>query len=259
MNLNDCNDWSFPISMALVQVLRWQLVPHSPIWTKLNLKFKFVHIQTYFERDVRQIVNVGDLNTFDRFLRICAGRTGQILNLSDIARDVGVSVPTIKKWVSILEASYQIYLLPPHFRNFGKRIVKSPKLYFLDPAIATYLMGLHDREPTLNGPMIRHLFETIVISEWVKTFYHRGERPELYYWRSKTGLEIDLIIDRNNRLYPVEVKSTATLLPGHAEGLFKWRNLAGDHAEPGVLVANIDKPSLLKGCRAISWRHSLDI
>jgi hypothetical protein len=96
-------------------------------------------IQTYLERDVRQVLNVGDLNVFNRFLRLCAGRTGQILNLSELARDVGVSVPTTKKWLSVLEASYQVFLLPPHFKNFGKRIIKSPKLYFLDTAIATYL------------------------------------------------------------------------------------------------------------------------
>ena len=216
------------------------------------------YIQTYLERDVRQIVNVGDLNTFDRFLRICAGRTAQILNMSEIARDVGVSVPTIKKWISILQASYQIHLLPPHFANLGKRIIKSPKLFFLDPAIATFLMGLHHAEPTTKGPLIGPLFETIVVSEWVKAFYHRGEKPELYYWRSKTGLEVDLVIDRNRRLYPLEVKSTATLLPGHVDNLLKWRQLAGDIATACVTVANIDKPTTLKGCRAIPWRFPLD-
>ena len=215
------------------------------------------YIQTYLERDVRQIINVGDLNTFDRFLRVCAARTGQILNLSEISRDVGMSVPTIKKWISILEASYQIYLLPPHFRNFGKRIIKSPKIYFLDPAIATFLMGLHDSEPLLNGPMIGHLFETVVVSEWVKAFYHRGEKSELFYWRSKAGLEIDLLIDRNHRLFPLEAKASATLLPGHAKALNKWRNLAGEEAVKGVIVANIDNPMEVSGCRAISWKHTL--
>lgn len=215
------------------------------------------YIQTYLERDVRQIVNVADLNTFDRFLRICAARTGQILNLSEISREVGVSVPTIKKWISILEASYQIYLLPPHFQNFGKRIIKSPKLYFLDPAIASFLMGLHDSEPLLNGPMIGHLFETVVISEWVKAFYHRGMKPELYYWKSKAGLEIDLVIDRNNRLFPLETKASATLLPGHAKSLNRWRDLAGEKAEKGVIVANIDKPMAVSGCRAIPWNYPL--
>ena len=213
------------------------------------------YIQTYLERDVRQIVNVGDLNTFDRFLRICAARTGQILNLSEISRDVGMSVPTIKKWISILEASYQVYLLPPHFRNFGKRIIKSPKLYFLDPAIASFLMGLHDSEPLLNGPMIGHLFETAVVSEWVKAFYHRGEKPELFYWRSKTGLEIDLLIDRNNRLFPIEIKASATLLPGHAKALNRWSKLAGEETAQGVIVANISDPFEVSGCRAISWKY----
>jgi predicted AAA+ superfamily ATPase len=213
------------------------------------------YIQTYLERDVRQIVNVGDLNTFDRFLRICAARTGQILNLSEISRDVGMSVPTIKKWISILEASYQVYLLPPHFRNFGKRIIKSPKLYFLDPAIASFLVGLHDSEPLLNGPMLGHLFETAMVSEWVKAFYHRGEKPELFYWRSKTGLEIDLLIDRNNRLFPMEIKASATLLPGHAKALNRWCELAGKETVQGVIVANISDPFEVSGCRAISWKY----
>jgi hypothetical protein len=215
------------------------------------------YIQTYLERDVRQIVNIGDLNTFDRFLRICAGRTGQILNMSEIARDVGISVPTVKKWISILEASYQVYLLPPHFQNFGKRIIKSPKLYFLDTAIATFLMGLHESEPTVKGPMIGPLFETLVVSEWVKAFLHRGEKPELFYWRSKSGLEIDLVIDRNRRLYPIEIKASATLLPGHAQALTQWKSLAGNSAPSCLITANIDAPTSVKGCRAVSWRYPL--
>ncbi len=218
------------------------------------------YIQTYLERDVRQIVNVGDLNSFERFLRVCAARTGRILNMSEISRDIGVTVPTVKKWISILEASYQIYLLPPHFQNFGKRMIKSPKLYFMDTAVATYLIGLHQSEPTVHGPMIGPLFETLVISELVKMFYNRGERPELYFWRSRGGLEVDAIIDRNNRLYPIEMKSTATLMPNHANALAQWRRLAGNKAEEGLLVANIDHPvSVKKGCLAISWDQPLDL
>jgi predicted AAA+ superfamily ATPase len=216
-------------------------------------------IQTYLERDVRQIVNVGDINTFNRFLRMCAARTGQILNISELARDVGMSVPTIKKWLSVLEASYQIYLLPPHFNNLGKRIIKSPKIYFLDTGIATFLMGLHASEPTLQGPMIGPLFETMVVSEWIKAFYHRGERPELYYWRSKAGVEVDLIVDRNGRLYPIEIKATSTLLPAHAKSLNRWRVLAGDLASEGIIVANISETFTLKYCQAISWEKGLDM
>jgi hypothetical protein len=204
------------------------------------------------------MVNIGDLNTFHRFLRLMAARTGQILNMSDLARDVGMSVPTIKKWISILEASYQIFLLPPHFNNLGKRVIKSPKVYFLDTGIASYLMGLHAEEPLKRGPMMGPLFETLVVSEWVKAFYHRGERPELYYWRSKTGLEVDLLIDRNGRLYPLEVKATSTLLPGHAESLLKWKELASGSADGGVIVANIDQPFTFKGLKAITWWNVLD-
>ncbi|OGP61162.1 MAG: hypothetical protein A2V65_12490 [Deltaproteobacteria bacterium RBG_13_49_15] len=216
------------------------------------------YIQTYLERDVRQMANIGDLNTFHRFLRLMAARTGQILNMSDLARDVGMSVPTIKKWISILEASYQIFLLPPHFNNLGKRVIKSPKVYFLDTGIASYLMGLHTEEPLKRGPMMGPLFETLVVSEWVKAFYHRGERPELYYWRSKTGLEVDLLIDRNGRLYPLEIKATATLLPGHAESLLKWKELANEAADGGVIVANIEQPFAFKDLKAILWWNGLD-
>jgi uncharacterized protein len=216
------------------------------------------YVQTYLERDVRQIVNVGDLNTFHRFLRLMAARTGQILNLSDLARDVGMSVPTIKKWIGVMEASYQLFLLPPHFNNLGKRVIKSPKVYFLDTGIACYLMGLHAEEPLRRGPMFGPLFETMVVSEWVKAFYHRGERPEIYYWRSRNGLEVDLIVDRNGRLYPMEIKATATLLPGHAQPLLKWKELADFAAEGGVIVANIENPFVFKGLRAIPWYNGLD-
>jgi len=168
-------------------------------------------------------------------------------------------VPTIKKGISILEASYQIYLLPPYFNNLGKRIIKSPKLYFIDTAIATFLLGLHAAEPTLHGPLIGQLFETMVVSEWLKAFHHRGERPELYYWRSKGGLEVDLIVNRNGRLYPIEIKSTSTLLPGHIWPLIKWRELAGDLASAGIVIANISEAFTLKDCRAISWKTGLDM
>ncbi len=216
------------------------------------------YVQTYLERDVRQVMNVGDLNSFNRFLRLCAARTGQILNMSELGRDAGVSVPTVKKWLSILEASYQIYLLPPHFNNFGKRIIKSPKLYFLDTGIATFLLGLHSPEPLMQGPMRGPIFETMVVAEWVKAFYNRGEPPELYYWRSKAGLEIDLIVDRNGRLYPIEIKATSTIMPGHTENLNKWKELAGDTAAGGLIIADVAEFFEIKGCRAVSWETALD-
>lgn len=211
------------------------------------------YVQTYLERDVRQVLNVGDLNTFNRFLRLCAARTGQILNMSELSRDTGVSVPTVKKWLSVLEASYQIFLLQPHFVNFGKRLIKSPKLYFMDLGIVTFLLGLHSRDPILKGPMIGPLFETMVVSEWVKAFYHRGEKPELYFWRSRGGMEVDLLVDRNNRLYPIEIKATATVLPGHTDSLNGWRTLAGNRAAEGVIVSLAPEPFTVKACKVLPW------
>lgn len=217
------------------------------------------YIQTYLERDVRQIVNVGDLSLFTRFLRLCASRTGTILNMSEFSRSLGVSSPTIRRWLSILEASYQVFLLPPYHRNFGKRIVKSPKLYFLDTALATYLIGLHDSEPLLKGPMIGKLFETMVVNEFIKMFYHRGERPNLYYFRSKAGVEIDLLIERNMRLYPMEIKSTATVLPGHVSALLKWKSLAENEEHFPFLIAQCDYPFTLQEVRVLPWNFIPDL
>lgn len=212
------------------------------------------YVQTYLERDVRQITNVGDLNAFDRFLRLAAARTGGLLNYSELGRDTGVSAPTAKQWISVLEASGQVYLLPPYFKNFGKRLIKSPKLYFLDTAIAAFLMGLHSPEPILGGPLAGAFVETAVVSGWVKAFQHRGEPPSLYFWRSRDGLEVDLLIDRNGRLYPIEIKATATVMPRHAEAIVHWRELAGETAAPGVIFADVDAPrSVAPGVRAVPW------
>jgi hypothetical protein len=170
-----------------------------------------------------------------------------------LARDVGVAVPTIKSWLSVLEASHQIFLLPPYFKNFGKRLIKSPKLYFIDTGIASFLLGLHDAEPLVKGPMFGPLFETMIIANWVKIFQHRGEPPQMYYWRSNGTLEIDLLIERNNRLYPFEIKSTQTVLPGHFEGLNKWKEVAGLSKQRGVVVAATREATSLLGNNVVPW------
>jgi len=212
------------------------------------------YVQTYLERDVRQVVNVGDLNAFHRFLRLLAARTGQVVNYSDLARDVGISAPTARKWISVLEASGQVYLLPPYCRNFGKRLIKSPKAYGLDPSLATFLMGLHSREPLLHGPFLGPLFETAVVSGWVKAFHNRGLPPALYYWRSRDGIEVDLLVDYNGRLHPIEIKATSTVLPQHAAALNKWSSLAGKIGEPGVIVADIPHAvAVSPDVRAVPW------
>jgi hypothetical protein len=212
------------------------------------------YIQTYLERDVRQILQVGDLNTFERFLRLVAARTAQILNYSELARDAGISPPTAKQWMSVLEASCQVYLLQPYFKNFGKRLIKSPKLYFLDPGLATFLMGLHSEEAIIHGPSSGALMETALVAGWVKAFYNRGEPPSLYYWRSSDGLEVDLIVDRNARLHAFEAKATATVTPGHASAICRWREIVGAEAGPGTVVADVDRAfSIAPGVRAVPW------
>jgi hypothetical protein len=212
------------------------------------------YVQTYLERDVRQALNVGDLNAFHRFLRLVAARTGQIINYSDLARDTGITGPTARKWMSVLEASGQVYLLPPYFRNFGKRLIKSPKVYWLDTALATFLMGLHSRSPLLQGPFIGSLLETACVAAWVKAFHHRGLPPQLYYWRSRDGLEVDLLVEYDGRLYPFEIKATSTPTPSHAAALKKWSDLARDVGEPAIIIADISAPvTLQSGVRAVPW------
>ncbi|MBI4599827.1 ATP-binding protein [Candidatus Uhrbacteria bacterium] len=180
------------------------------------------YIATYLERDVRNLTAVGDLNQFDRFLTLCATRTGQLLNYSDIARDIGISVPTAKRWISLLEASYQVYLLYPYYKNIGKRLVKAPKLYFTDTALASYLLGIHNRETLLGSPHFGNLFETAIINEFVKRFTHFGEKPPLYFLRTFTKDEVDIALEFATKLSLFEIKSSATIAPKHAEILKRF-------------------------------------
>jgi uncharacterized protein len=169
------------------------------------------YLQTYLERDISSIYNIGDLREFTRFLRLLAGRCGQQLNLSALAGDVGVSVNTIKRWVSVLEAGRIVFLLEPYYRNFGKRIVKSPKVYFIDCGLVCFLTGISDREQLLNGPLAGPLFENYCIQETVKLFVHKGKIPRLYFLRITGGPEIDLLVEGPAaEMLPVEIKMTAT-------------------------------------------------
>ena len=183
------------------------------------------YIQTYLERDIRTIYNIGILREFQQFLRLLAVRCSQILNLSSLASDLGVSVNTIKKWISILEASRIIYILSPFYRNLGKRISKSPKIYFLDTGLVCYLTGLKTKEHLFNGPLAGPLFENFVIQETVKYFFHRGIRPNLFYLRTHNNVEVDLIIENNLELYPFEFKLSKTPNMNFAGPIEKFRKI----------------------------------
>jgi len=165
-----------------------------------------------------------------------------------------VSVPTAKKWLSVLEASWQIYLLPPYYSNFRKRIIKSPKMYFLDTGLASFLTGFHHEETLRNGPLWGAFFETAVVSAWLKIFLHRGEIPALYYWRSRGGPEVDIIVERDGELYPFEIKSTATVRSSSADSLKRWMNISG--VKEGRIIADIDKIiPVAPGITALPWKR----
>ena len=211
------------------------------------------YVQTYIERDVRTLRAVGDLDSFSRFVRLAAARNGAIVNLADLARDAGVSAPTAKSWLSILTATNVVYLLRPYHRNFGKRLVKAPKLYFTDPALAAWLIGLHDPDAILHGPAIGGLLESAVVSEWIKAFHGSGLEPPLYYWRSSAGHEVDLVIDHGGVLHAVEIKKTATPRPAHAASLARFLEMAGPTTR-GALACDVARPTALRpSIRAVPW------
>ncbi|MCL2648925.1 MAG: ATP-binding protein, partial [Phycisphaerales bacterium] len=175
--------------------------------------FYSAYVRTYIERDVREILNISNEHAFLKFLKVMAGRTGQVLNYHDISRDIEISVNTVKSWVSVLETSGVIYLLPPYFRNLTKRAIKTPKMYFLDTGLCCYLTGITTGEMALNHSMSGALFETYAVSEILKSYWHNGERPFAYFYRDAQGKEIDLILDKNGKLWPIEIKQTATPNP----------------------------------------------
>jgi len=169
------------------------------------------YVQTYLQRDVRDLTQVGDLRQFTRFLKACAARTGQLVNYSDLARDIDISVSTAKQWLSILEASLQVTLLQPYYSNITKRLVKTPKLYFNDTGLCAFLTGWTNPETLMNGAMAGAIFETFVIGEIIKSWMYQGKYPGLHYYRDKDGYEIDLILEYNNTLYPIEIKRSSSV------------------------------------------------
>ncbi len=194
------------------------------------------YMQTYLERDIRNLRNIGDLTLFQTFLRALAARSAQILNLSNLARDVGVSVNTAKAWISILEASFQIFILRPYYANIGKRLVKAPKVYFTDTGLLCYLVGLRDTEHAAAGPMGGPIFENLVIAELFKIYTHRGEEPALYYWRTAAGSEVDLVIETQDQLVPIEIKQSETLRPQMAREIINFQKDFEGKAGQGYVI-----------------------
>jgi len=212
------------------------------------------YVATYVERDVRQLLKVQDLSAFQRFLRLCAGRTGQLLNATALAGEAGVSHSTARAWLSVLEASDLVHLLPPYHRNFGKRLVKSPKLYFVDVGLACWLLGVRSTEVLALHPLRGALFETLVVGEFLKARHNRGLAPELYFWRDNNGLEADLLFERDGRLQPVEIKSGRTVTADYLRAAHKAARIAGEDADAPWLVYGGNESYERSGVRVISWR-----
>ena len=214
------------------------------------------YVATYIERDVRQIRNIPDLRVFNQFLNLAAARHGQEFHAADLSRELGITQPTVKSWGGVLEASYIAHFLPPWFRNYGKRVVKTPKFYFYDCALVNLLTRQPDANAALAGPMGGALLEGWVVTEAVKAFMALGRKPDLYFWRSHDGLEVDLLIVINGKLQPIEIKLTATPGAGHLAPIDRFIAAAGDEAYPqGVLVCRTENERALPhGHIALPWQ-----
>lgn len=188
------------------------------------------YFSTYVERDLRQLAAVQDLRQFERFVRLCAGRTGQLLNLSNLANDAGISQPTARAWIDLLQTSFIVHLLPPWHTNAGKRLIKAPKLYFYDTALACWLLGLRTPEQVQRDPLWGALFENFVVIEALKDRLNAGESAELYFYRDSEGNEVDLFIPVGRQFHAVEIKAGATVNPDYFKGLNRF-----DSHFPGVL------------------------
>jgi predicted AAA+ superfamily ATPase len=217
------------------------------------------YVQTYVERDLRQIINVSDLGTFRQFLQICAGRTGQQVNFSEIGSQIGVSYQTVHRWLNVLQTSYIVYLLRPHHKNYNKRIVKTPKLYFYDTGLACALLNLR-RIEDLNLHFAKGaLFENFIINEILKNHLHRGIQPNVYFWQAAGKHEIDLLLDYRGQLLPVEIKSGRTINSNFFDGLTYFQGVSGSSPDQSFLVYGGDEVQTRSKAKVVGWRHLTNI
>jgi hypothetical protein len=214
------------------------------------------YMATYIERDVRQLIAVRDLAQFQMFVKMCAARTGQLLNLAALGADCGINAVTAKQWLGVLEASYVVMLLKPHHQNFGKRLVKSPKLYFVDAALAAWLIGLRDAATLEIHPARGALFETWVVSELYKNSLNQGNSSPLFFWRDSNGHEVDVVVETPLGLRPIEIKSGSTLATDWLSGLHKWRKVSNEVQQKPQLVYGGDESYERGGVMVWGWRES---
>jgi uncharacterized protein len=212
------------------------------------------YIQTYIERDVRGISNIGNLSTFQRFVKLCAGRVGQLLNLSNLGTELGINYKTVRSWISILEASYLVFLLQPYHNNFNKRIVKQPKLYFFDSGLLCALLDIQSPEQLDSHYLRGNIFESFIVAEHIKSRLHAGRRPNAFFWRNSTGHEVDLILEADAQLFAVEIKSGETLNEDFFKGLRYFKRLSSAPDEHFYLVYGGDRNLSRKYGQVVGWK-----
>ncbi|WP_308364977.1 MULTISPECIES: ATP-binding protein [unclassified Microbulbifer] len=212
------------------------------------------YYQTYVERDVRQLIHLKDVSHFEKFIKLLAGRTGQLMDYSSLANDVGVSANTVKHWLSILEASFIVYKLPPYFENFGKRVVKSPKYYFMDTGLLAFLLGIERPEQVTRDPLVGQMFENLVVMECLKYRTNQGKIPNLYFFRDSTGNEVDLICQQGRELVAIEIKSSTTYRAELLKGL-KRINAIAPRVSASHLIYAGERFEFSNGINALNYRE----
>lgn len=213
------------------------------------------YYQTYVERDVRQLVNIRNSIAFETFVRLLAGRVGQIVNLSDLSNSIGTSASTLTEWLGVLEASYIVFRLPPWYENFGKRLIKSPKVYFTEPGLAAWLLGIAAPDHVGTGPYLGGLFENLVVVEALKTRLNKGKESNLYFFRDNNGLEADMLVQEHSSLIPVEIKASMTFSPDFAKAFPRLRK-ASDRIQTGFVVYAGDLETDFQGNRIINFTNT---
>lgn len=214
------------------------------------------YFSTYVEKDVRQMLNIKDLSQFETFVKLLAGRVGQLVNMASLAGDVGVSSQTLTQWLSVLEASFIVFQLPGYYENFGKRLIKSKKLYFTEVGLATWLLGINSPEQVARDPLFGGLFENMVVIEALKQRFNAGETAELYFIRDSQGLEADLLFRKNNQtLIPVEIKGGMTWNKDFCKNLLKFRKLS-EKFQPGFVIYSGDLTPEIDGIRFLNFKDT---
>ena len=217
------------------------------------------YFETYIQRDLRQLSQIGSLHTFEKFVRLIASRIGQLVNYNSIANDLGVSQPTIRKWISILEASYIVFLLPPFFKNIGKRLIKTPKIYFYDTGLASYLLGIENPKQLQFHPLRGNLFENFVVTEFLKSRFNNAMSSNLYFFRDRTGNEVDVVIQKADSLIPIEIKLSDTANIFFTRNIHFLNKLFSGKIKNPMVIYTGEKEYTYKNVRFCPWKALTDI